>query len=523
MPSIRADHLRFHYDSPYAEVFADLAFSISTRWRTALVGRNGMGKSTLFGLLSGRLQATGGEVRVPIPTVCFPFVPVDSTLPTCDVIRDAVAPFRAWEAEMDRLVQSEDATSLERFGEILTRYQAWGGYEIDARIRKEAAVLCLSDEVLHQDFSTLSGGEQTRALIIALFLRPDTFALIDEPTNHLDLEGREMLGAYLSRKSGFLVASHDRYFLDLCVNHVLSLNKSDVRLHACTFSDWQRQMGLEEEHERRRVGNIRREVRSMQRSAQRRRGWSEAKEAQKIGTKCDTGYIGRRAALQMRRALAIERRRDAKLEEKKSLLLNAEKKRTLRLDVEAASQRLLMVENVTVAVADRRVLGGVSFMVERGERVALMGRNGCGKTSLFRAIVGELTVVTGAVELAGRTRCSRVSQIPRWQWGYLRDHLTVSGLDETRFRCILGALGVGGEVFEQPLESFSQGQRKKVDLTRSFMDSSQLLLWDEPLNYIDLVSRAQLEEVVQTHAPTMLFIEHDRAFVEAVATRTVEL
>jgi len=523
MPSITAEDISFHYDQPYASVFEGLSFSLDARWRTGLVGRNGRGKTTLLGLLSGRLRPTRGSLNTPIRPACFPYTPARADRPTLEVIRDAVAPFAAWEAEMERLLNQGDDASIQRYGELLGDYEEHGGYDIDARIRREAAALSLDEAALEQRFDTLSGGQRTRALIAALFLLPHAFPLIDEPTNHLDLEGRALLGRYLARKRGFVLASHDRHFLDLCVDHVLSINRSDVRVHACSFSHWQDQMALEEEHERRRSENIQREVRAMERSARKRRGWSDAKEKQKIGTKCDTGYIGRRAALQMRRALAIERRMDAALEEKRALLKNAEKKRTLTLEVERAPERVLEAEDLRVTLGGRALLGGLSLTVERGERVAICGPNGGGKTTLLRALTGEAALSTGRLWMPGQVRFARAYQVPLWRRGDLRNHLREAGVDETRFRSIMGAFGVSGEVFERPLETFSEGQRKKVDLCRSFLEPAHLLIWDEPLNYVDLASREQIEAVILAHRPTMIFVEHDRAFLDRVATRIIEV
>ncbi|MEL6182001.1 MAG: ATP-binding cassette domain-containing protein, partial [Myxococcota bacterium] len=397
----------------------------------------------------------------------------------------------------------------------------------DARIDKEGAALGLSMELLERPFETLSGGERTRALIVGLFVMPGAYPLLDEPTNHLDRHGRELLADYLARQErGFVLVSHDRRFLDRCVDHVVSINRSDVRLNRGNFSTWKAQMDREQDHEQRRNARLERELRSMERAARNRRTWSHAKEAQKIGSgPVDRGFIGHRAAKQMKRALAVERRMEEALDEQRSLLNNVEKSHRLKLPEPdtKVSERLVSLEGITLEVGGRTLLNDLSLAIHQGERVALVGPNGCGKTSLLRTVVGELKPSAGTVRLASRIRWVRAHQIPRWQRGYLREHLRRAGLDEGLFRAIMGCLALVGEMFDRPLETFSQGERKKVELCRSLLEPAHLLIWDEPLNYVDIASREQIEALLLEHQPTLLCVEHDQAFIDAVATRVVEL
>jgi lincosamide and streptogramin A transport system ATP-binding/permease protein len=268
---------------------------------------------------------------------------------------------------------------------------------------------------------------------------------------------------------------------------------------------------------------LKREIRSLAKSARQRRGWSALKEKEKRGAG-DKGFISRRAARQMKRALAIERRIRDRIAEKKELLRNMEKEYNLKLTTGRKSPEItLSIENVTVEIEGRRILRSFSLPVHRGERIAVVGPNGCGKTTLLRTISGELAPAEGRIYLPRHLKVVRAYQTPLWNRGYLRECLQDRGLDEASFRGAMGAFGVSGEIFDRPLETFSQGERKKVDLCRSFLHPTHLLLWDEPMNYIDLMSREQIEDAVLKGRPTLLFVEHDRWFIDRIATDVVEL
>ena len=523
MATIHLQRVCFHYDSPHVDVFDDLSLSIDITWRSGLVGRNGMGKTTLLRLIAGELAPTRGVLQVPVGTYYFPYSSHQPDLIVRDLMKDAIAPFRSWERDMHDLSTKRDERSLQAFGEIQERYQIEGGYEIDSRIEKEIVVIGLDPRVLSRPFSRLSGGEQTRALIAALFLKRGRFPLIDEPTNHLDMEGRHLLATYLAQKTGFILVSHDRHFLDTCVDHVIAVEKTGLTTTHGGFAVWKEERDRRLESERRLNTKLRREIRLLKRSALQRRAWADAKEKQKIGAG-DKGFIGHKAAKQMKRAISVEKRIEGKLAAKTRLLRDQEQDRALKLQIAGqAPDIVLSIHDVTIWLGKRVVISGLSLTVRSGERVALLGPNGSGKTTLLRAICGELQPNEGVIYHRPYLIVERSYQDPLWESGRLRDHLRHEGVDETRFRNIMAAFGITGEIFDRPLQTFSRGECKKVDLCRSFVREAHLWLWDEPMNYIDLFSREQIEEVVLEYEPTMLMVEHDRRFVESIATRIVEL
>jgi lincosamide and streptogramin A transport system ATP-binding/permease protein len=372
----------------------------------------------------------------------------------------------------------------------------------------------------------LSAGNQANAGIMRVqeaFLKMVDLTLLLALLYHGGYGLMSVLGDYLSSKSGFITASHDRHFLDLCTDHIMSINKSDVRINKGNYTQWKTNMDIEAEFEFRKNENLRREVTSLESAAKNRRKWAGEKEKEKIGA-YDKGFIGRRAAKQMKRALQIEKRINEKLEQKKSLLKNAEDERPLKIHgTKASNDKLLSLSNVLFRIQGRTIIENFSLDVHKGDRIAIIGDNGSGKTSLLKIMMKELTPDSGIVYRPNHITVSYSRQNPLWERGLLRDLIRKENIDETKFRNIMGVMGAWGELFERPLETFSKGQIKKIELCRSFMNPADLFIWDEPLNNLDIYSREQLEAVILKFEPTMIFTEHDLTFVANTATSVVTL
>jgi lincosamide and streptogramin A transport system ATP-binding/permease protein len=523
MSAISFQHVTFHYPSSPEPVFRDSSFTIHTSWRTGIAGRNGRGKSTLLQLIHGAVVPDNGTAERSVPTALFPYAVSDPVRPVFEIIKQSIAPFRQMEQSMEELLQRGSDASIEAYYRLFDEYTQRRGFTIDALIHRECADLALDEQTLQRPFATLSGGEQTRAMIAALFLQEGVFPLLDEPTNHLDMEGRELLARYLSRKEGFIVVSHDRRFLDGCCDHMVTINKNDVRVFQGNYSRWRGQLELEERSESARDASLQQEISALETEARQRRSWSAATEKEK-NSAFDSGFVSHKAAKMMKRALTAERRIDEHLEEKRSLLRNRETVRPLTLHtLDDAPEILAAFEDVTVSAGGRVLLENFSLTIRRGERIALTGRNGAGKSTLLRMLQGAHGAASGIVRIHPGVRVVHSYQVPLWNSGMLRDHLRREGIDETLFRTAMGTFNIQGGVFGRPLETFSYGERKKVDLCRSFIFPHHLLVWDEPVNYIDIETKEQIEAMVLRGRPSMLFAEHDAAFIDAAATRTVHL
>jgi ABC-type Mn2+/Zn2+ transport system ATPase subunit len=358
----------------------------------------------------------------------------------------------------------------------------------DWRLEKELEGLAVPPEVLARPYDTLSRGEQTKVQLAALFAREDGYALLDEPTNHLDLAGRALVAAYLARQDGFLLVSHDRDFLNRCVDHTLALNRNTIAVQRGNFDDWEREWRRQNESEQARNEQLKKDVDRHTLSARRQAEWSRRGEKGKFNVHpsetaaVDRGYVGARAAAVMKRSLAAQARTEKDIEEKKSLMKDVERVGELKLSpLEHPKKQLLRVRDAAVRYGGRTVCEGISFTVERGERVALIGRNGAGKSSVLKAVCGLSDALKGEMSPAPGLTVSYVPQSAEHLRGTLNDFISRSGADQTLFKAILRNMDFGREQFDRNIERYSEGQKKKLLLARSLCERAHLYVWDEPL------------------------------------------
>lgn len=493
MSMIRISDLTFSYPGSYDPVFQHVNIQLDSCWKLGLTGRNGRGKTTLLRLLAGEYPHPGIELR-ETPRL-FPY-------PVPDPSRTV--------AEVTRQVTGEET-------------QDW-------MLERELNLLGLGEEFLERTFSTLSQGEQARVMLAALFLQEDCYPLIDEPTNHLDAEGRARLGRYLrSRRQGFLLVSHDRMLLDECVDHMLSIERTGLSLMQGNYSDWQRECDRRDARELAENDRLTREIGRLQEGARRAAAWSDKVEKSKFATRnsglrVDRGFVGHQSARMMQRAKSIENRREKAAAEKALLLKNLETAEALKLHpLDHPADCLVRCRELAVRYDGRAIFDPVTFELRGGERIALTGRNGSGKSSILRLICGEDIPHDGECRTASGLVISHVAQSPEDFSGTPGEYADSRGVDRSLFLAILRKLGFERVQFEKQVEELSAGQRKKLMLARSLCQQAHLYVWDEPLNYIDLLSRRQIEELILQYRPTLLFVEHDRAFCRTIATGRVEL
>ncbi len=486
MSMIKVEDLTFSYPSSYDLIFDRVSFQIDTDWKLGFVGRNGRGKTTFLNLLLGKYEYRG-KITSNVRFDYFPYPITDKERQTADILQEICPDAKEWE------------------------------------IRRELSYLDVEMEVLWRTFETLSNGEQTKILLAALFLSEGNFLLIDEPTNHLDTAAREKVSEYLNKKKGFILVSHDRRFLDGCVDHILSINRADIEVQSGNFSSWMENFERRQESELLQNERLKKDISRLQKSAERSAGWSDHVEASKIGA-ADKGYVGHKSAKMMKRSKTIEKRKQQAIEQKAVLLKNVETVNALKMNPEAYHLDILASFSETaVMYEDRAISRPVSFQVRTGDRVFIEGKNGSGKSSLLKLLAGESLEHTGTVTVGSGLQISYVPQDTSYLTGTLAQFAEKNNLDESLFKTVLRKMDFERVQFEKDMKEFSGGQKKKVLIAKSLCERAHLYVWDEPLNFIDVYSRMQIEQLIEKFSPTMLLVEHDMAFRDAVATKVIEI
>lgn len=490
MSYIQVTNLTFAYEGSYDNIFENTSFRLDTNWKLGFIGKNGRGKTTFLNLLLGKYSYSG-TISSNMEFEYFPYEVAD-----------------------------KDEFAMEIVHEIAPLAEDW-------EIYRETSLLKVSEDALWRPFSTLSNGEQTKVLLAALFLKENSFLLIDEPTNHLDYEARIAVEHYLNRKQSFILVSHDREFLDNCVDHILSINKTNIEVQKGNFSSWWENKRRQDQFELNQSEKLKKDIRRLEDAARRTSNWSDQVEKTKKGTRTgglrpDRGFIGHKAAKMMSRSKNIEDRRQKQIEEKSCLLKNIEETEQLKLSpLVYCKHRLLELSHISLFYGEKQVCHDISFAVEQGDRIALSGKNGCGKSSILKLICGQNIEFTGNFHKNDNLKISYVPQDTSHLCGNLKDYAFDYGIDESLFKAILRKLDFSRIQFEKNIEDFSEGQKKKVLIARSLCEKAHLYIWDEPLNYIDLLSRMQIEALLNVYHPTLLFVEHDRTFCHNIGAKEI--
>lgn len=500
MSLISVKNLTFSYEDNFDNIFENVSFAIDSDWKVGFIGRNGKGKTTFLNLLLGKYEYEG----VISSNEIFDYFPykisdVQKTLPAAEFVEDIKTGTEIWRvyAELDKL-------------------------DADA-------------EIMYRPFNTLSFGERTKVLLAVLFSGDNDFLLIDEPTNHLDAQSRESVKKYLSGKKGFILVSHDRDLLDACVDHVLVLNRSSIEVQVGNFSSWWENKKKKDAFSLAENEKHLKEINKLNEAAKQTKRWADKNESTKIGFDplkepdrfLDTrAYIGAKTKKMQSRVKQMEKRIQAEIEEKEGLLNDIENVVDLKLNPLKFHKEVLVSGyryGLKYADAKGYLFENKTFEIRQGDRLLIRGSNGCGKTSLIKAILGNKDgmVEKGDLLVASGLEISYINQDTHHLKGSIRSFCEDKGFDEGLFCSILRQLDLGSGQFSKNIEDYSEGQKKKVLVASSLLTPAHLYIWDEPLNYIDVFSRMQIEELILRYCPTMLFVEHDVRFQEKIATKVL--
>ena len=325
-----------------------------------------------------------------------------------------------------------------------------------------------------------------------------------------------------------MLVSHDRMLLDEVVDHILAINRNDINLEKGNFSSWYENKQRQDNFELSENEKLKKEISRLETSARQAADWSSKVETSKHHMTwdgpIDKGFIGHKAAKMMKRSIAASKRKEKAIEDKSKLLKNIEVAEDLKLTLlENRNGRMIDIKNLSIKYDDKIICDNVNFYIEDGDRLQLSAKNGSGKSSIIKLLLGENISYTGNVYMMNNLKISYISQDTSHLKGSLKDFINTNSIDEALFKAILRKLDFERDQFEKELESYSEGQKKKVLIAKSLCDRANIYIWDEPLNYIDIFSRIQIENLILKYSPTMIFVEHDESFAEKIRTKRMEL
>ncbi|MHC9537821.1 ribosomal protection-like ABC-F family protein [Dellaglioa sp. BT-FLS60] len=488
MGTIQIEQLSFQYDGQLAPIFKNVDLQLNASWKLGLIGRNGRGKTTLFRILQNQLQYQG-RIRTDLEFQYFP--------------QTIARPEEAVWLVIKSITDLED-------------YDQW-------KFLIEMDKLGLPESLLTDSFNQLSPGQQTKLLLASLFVGGGKFQLIDEPTNHLDDTGRQVIAEYLRQKSGFIVISHDRHFLNTVIDHVISIDRAKISQFKGNYRTWDEENTARNNWEFNEKEKLQRDIKRLEGASRKKTGWANQTEA-KVSSATDRGFISHKSAKSMKRALSIKKRANKAVDEKKTLLKNIDVAEPLTLNFEriVSEKTLLEVINFSAMRNQMRVNEPVNFKVKTVDRVIIQGKNGSGKSSTIAAILDHLDY-QGQRRLAAPLKVSWLPQDFAGLAGSLQAFAAEKAVSYSLMLDMLRKLGFERDEFVKDISQMSMGQKRKVALSRSLVEPANLYIWDEPLNYLDVITRQQIQDVIMMVQPPMLMIDHDKEFVEAVGTQFIEI
>jgi ATP-binding cassette subfamily F protein 3 len=522
---------------PDKKVLEDVSLTIYPGDRISLVGENGAGKTSIFRMLKGRLAPDSGQVslsrgvRVGYLEQDFAGIDEDSKRTCMEVALEPFGPLIELERRIETLAselgetRDSERTSelLADLGEAQQRLEVSGGYEFRSRTQSTLTGLGLPETFWGRRVSELSAGQRVRLALARLLLEDHDLILFDEPTNHLDVRAREWLEEHLSvMDTAYVVASHDRRFLDAVSRKVAHLDRGKLTLYSGDYTAFRQQLKQAEEEGWRRYEKSRKLAKKLQRQVKDYQRWSDAGEKKKRGA-ADKGFVGHKAAKVMKRSLVARRRMEEAVENAREG--KPFEKDAVKIDFGASKGRgLLRAENLVIGYASERPLTReLSFDLWSGDRLAVLGPNGCGKTALLRTALGEIPPLRGDVRLASSSKIGYFDQDNRLVHPDVTalEAVLGTGRDETLVRTVMGRMGVRRETVNKKVAKLSSGERAKVLLAALILGDNNFLVLDEPTNYLDIETQDVLLEALLDFPGGILFVSHDRYFVEELATDTL--
>lgn len=498
------------------KIFENISFELKTNERIGLIGQNGCGKTTLMKVLMGIEDYYEGSVNFRKGArygYLDQIYKCNSNTTVIEILEESFEHIWKLKKELkvieDKLkhVNGEELEiEMKNYGLLLEQYELDGGYEVEMNINKICHGLTIPDKFRETPFDGLSGGEKTRVLLAKLLLEQPDILLLDEPTNHLDIGSIEWLENFLSEYNGtVLIISHDRCFLDKVVNKIIELEPTRANLYDGNYSDYVIEKERRFEIEYSAYINNQRKIEQMERQIERYRIWGAMRDSEKM-------YV---------RAKELEKRLD-KVEVLDRPTLETSKIRLNNNPIQRTGKIVLKVENLGKSFSNKKLFSDLSFTLFYQDRLCIMGGNGSGKTTLLKILLGELSPDSGDLSLGANVKVGYLPQnviFDNEDSTILDYFITKHNITQLEARSELAKmLFLRDDVFKK-IKSLSGGEKSRLKLCSLIFDKVNLMILDEPTNHLDIDSRQVLEETLINYRGTILFVSHDRYFVDKVATK----
>jgi ATP-binding cassette subfamily F protein 3 len=496
-------------------LFKDVTFEIEKGDKVGLIGANGTGKTTLFKIINGEMSSDSGNVFTSSDVTLGYMEQHACNHPERSIYDELISVF-------DNLIETEKQIELinaeveknptpeniEKQTALIDEFEQNGGLTYKARTRSALIGFGFEEKNFDMPTGKLSGGQRSKLSLLKLLLSRSNFLLLDEPTNHLDLSSVNWLESFIKDfKGSMLIISHDRYFLDNVTNKTIELEHQKTMMYKGNYTEFKKKKQAYVESLTHKYENDMKEIKRIEGIVEQQKRWGR-----------ERNFIT--AASKQKQADKIKEQLVAPERELEKIHMRFETKRVSGEDV-------LIAENLSKSFGDNHLFSNVDFHIRRGERVFIIGENGCGKTTLFNMLLGKTAFDSGMVDYGAQVDLGYFDQMQsnldlnKTALDEIWD--TFPNMTETKLRTALGSfLFKGDEVFK-PLNKMSGGERARVSLLKLMLEGSNLLLLDEPTNHLDSSSREQLEITLQNYDGTMLIISHDRYFINKLATRILAL
>ncbi|NYB72554.1 ABC-F type ribosomal protection protein [Sedimentibacter hydroxybenzoicus DSM 7310] len=501
------------------KIFENVTFDVKTKDRIGLIGRNGTGKSTLLKIIAGYEDYQNGQVfmKKNLTIGYLSQIPnYEDNNTVLDVLNEAFENLHEIKKEMDKIEKTFDCLSgdelqaaIYKYSSLHDSYELSGGYNINEKINRILFGLEISESMQRMEFNKLSGGEKTKIVLGKILLEEPELLLLDEPSNHLDIKSVEWLEGYLSTYSGTIVAvSHDRYFLDRVVNKIVELESDGAQIYFGNYSKYVAEKELRFLQAMKDYENQQNKIKKMEEQIQRYRIWGEMRDSDKM----------------YKRAKELEKRLE-KIDKLDKPFIDKRTANFKIISVERTGKEVIKVSGIEKTY-DKKLFSDVSFTLFFNDSMCILGENGTGKTTILKIILNEDEPDSGDVQIGSNVKIGYLSQEVNFEnedvsiVDYFSYYYGIS-LREARTE-LAKILFTGEDVFKR-INTLSGGEKSRLKLGMLMYENVNTLILDEPTNHLDIESREVLEESLINYAGTLLFVSHDRYFVDKIATCIGEL